>query len=235
MKVSEFLTVLYGMTQAKTLYVKGCFGADLKKPQNKLRYTINNDFNKQISRVNKINAINETTYGFDCVCMIKSALWGFCFESDKTYGGAKYCSNGVPDFGTETVHKYVDCFYDCKKSHPSVGDILWMEGHVGIYVGTYFGDKVEQVIECTPKWKDGVQFSNYANRGWKKHGKLIFLENDIFYNETPQEEKPYYVVQKKDTLTKISKKFNVSVEKLCEINDIKNKNLIFVGQKIFLK
>ena len=176
MKTSEFLNVLNKMTKVKTLYVKGCFGANLKKPQNKLRYTINNPFNKQKSRTDKINAITEDCFGFDCVCMIKSARWGFDFDPSKTYGGAKYCSNGVPDFGTETVHKYLDNFFDCKNSTPSIGDVVYMEGHVGVYVGQYFGDKVPQVIECTPKWKDGVQFSNYENRGWKKHGKLIFLE-----------------------------------------------------------
>ncbi len=39
-----------------------------------------------------------------------------------------------------------------------------------------------------------------------------------------------YTVVKGDTLTKIAKKFNTTVKRLCELNNIKNANLIRIGQ-----
>ncbi|WP_368254952.1 N-acetylmuramoyl-L-alanine amidase [Clostridium paraputrificum] len=44
----------------------------------------------------------------------------------------------------------------------------------------------------------------------------------------------YHVVQKGDTLWGISRKYGVSVERLVEINGIKDRNRIYVGQKIIL-
>ena len=40
------------------------------------------------------------------------------------------------------------------------GILVWMEGHMGIYVGNGL------VIEATPKWKDGVQITKLTDRKW---------------------------------------------------------------------
>lgn len=44
-----------------------------------------------------------------------------------------------------------------------------------------------------------------------------------------------YVVKKGDNLTRIAKKYNTTVSKLVKDNRIKNKNLIYVGQKLVIK
>ena len=58
-----------------------------------------------------------------------------------------------------------------------------MKGHVGVYIGNGI------VVECTPKWKNCVQFTNLGNlsqykngnyRLWSKHGKLPFID----YNQS---------------------------------------------------
>lgn len=41
-----------------------------------------------------------------------------------------------------------------------------------------------------------------------------------------------YIVKKDDNLTKIAKDFNTTVDRLVKLNNIKNKNLIYTGQKI---
>lgn len=41
-----------------------------------------------------------------------------------------------------------------------------------------------------------------------------------------------YTVKKGDTLTKIAKEYNTTVDRLVSLNNIKDKNLIFVGQKL---
>jgi LysM repeat protein len=45
----------------------------------------------------------------------------------------------------------------------------------------------------------------------------------------------YYTVKSGDNLTKIAKKYGTSVAKLVSLNDIKNPNKIYVGQKLRVK
>ena len=60
-----------------------------------------------------------------------------------------------------------------------------------------------------------------------------------YKDETPSKEtddnKVYYVVKKGDNLTKIAKKYNTTVKQLASWNNIKNVNLIKVGQKLRVK
>lgn len=69
----------------KTLYVMGCFGAPMNAA-NKVRYTKNHSYNKDATRTKMINAASADTFGFDCVCLIKGLLWGWCGDTSKTYG-----------------------------------------------------------------------------------------------------------------------------------------------------
>ena len=88
-------------TNTNTLYVMGCFGAPLN-PQNKVRYSSNHPYNRQAVRTKMISEATHDTFGFDCVGLIKAVLWGFNADESKTYGGAKYTSNKVPDINADT-------------------------------------------------------------------------------------------------------------------------------------
>ena len=83
----------------KTLYVMGGIGYHLTEA-NKKR-AINNgahgSYNAQSSRKKMINAADDNTWAFDCVCFIKAILWGWRGDKTKSYGGATYLSNDVPD------------------------------------------------------------------------------------------------------------------------------------------
>lgn len=159
-----------------TLYVSGCFGAPLTA-KNKKRYTNNNDYNRQADRTKMILNASEDTFGFDCVCLIKGILWGWCGDLNATYGGAKYRSNDVPDIGANAM--ILKC-EDVTTDFTSItkGELVWIDGHVGVYVGE------GKVVECTPKWENDVQISNLGNdskyktghyRIWKKHGRLPYI------------------------------------------------------------
>ena len=52
---------------------------------------------------------------------------------------------------------------------------------------------------------------------------------------TPVMKEEYYTVKKGDTLSAIAKKYKVTQKQLIEWNKIKNKNLIYVGQKLRVK
>lgn len=173
----------------RTLYVRGCFGAPMND-SNKKRYTNNLAYNKQDARKNKILAASADTFGFDCVCFIKGLFWDWVGDPSKEYGGAKYQSNGVPDIGANSMIKV------CKDvstdfSNIQVGEAVWIEGHIGLYIGNGLA------AECTHRWADGVQITRVHNlvtddgtpgRRWTKHGKLPYVE---YVEEKPvQPEQP---------------------------------------------
>lgn len=161
-------------TEYKTLYVMGCFGAPMNS-KNKSRYINAHSYNKSKDRAAMINAASSDTFGFDCVCLIKGILWGWSGNKNATYGGAVYASNGVPDLGADTIiNVCTDVSTDFSKVQ--IGELLWMEGHVGIYIGDGL------CVECTPKWDNNVQITScnctvkgYNRRNWTKHGKLPYV------------------------------------------------------------
>lgn len=233
----EFVNKLKDIvTNYKTLYVMGCFGAPMTA-SNKARYCKNTAYNKQASRTKMINAASADTFGFDCVCLIKGVLWGWNGNKNKTYGGASYKSNGVPDIGTEGligVCKGVSTDF----SKIEVGECLWMQGHVGIYIGDGLA------IECSPAWANKVQItavknigtkSGYNARKWTKHGKIPYITYEKVVEPkptpTPTNEVVYTVVRG-DTLSSIAKKYGTTYKVLANYNGISNPNVISVGQKI---
>lgn len=184
MKAQEFVDKLVDIAKNyKTLYVMGCFGAPLNA-NNKKRYTTNHKYNKQEPRRSMIMNASSDTFGFDCVCLIKGVLWGWNGNVNAIYGGAKYASNGVADMTTEAMINFcanVSTNFD----KVEVGELMWMKGHVGIYIG----DRL--VVECSPAWENKVQITGISGntqtariRQWKKHGKLPWID----YGQQPKQE-----------------------------------------------
>ena len=180
----EFVKILKNIaTDYKTVYVLGCFGSPL------------NDANKESARTKKIKAASADTFGFDCSNLIKGVLWGWNGDESKSYGGAKYGSNNVPDINADTmISKCSNVSTDF--SNIEVGEAVWIKGHIGIYIGDGLA------VECIAKWADGVQItavsnigkkSGYNSRKWTKHGKLPYIEY-IAEQVKPQEEKPSVTV-----------------------------------------
>lgn len=167
MKKKEFIDKAIEIaTKYKSLYVMGCFGAPMT-PSNKIRYSNNYAYNK--ARKSMIEHATSDTYGWDCVCLIKGILWNWNGDMADPYGGAKYCSNGVPDFGTESLMSYCTGV-SSSMNNIEAGEVLYMYGHCGIYIGD------GKVVEATPKWKNGAQITNLSQRKWEKHGKLKWID-----------------------------------------------------------
>lgn len=135
---------------------------------------------------------NGRSWNFDCVILIKAILWGWNENKNHPHGGANYGSNGVYDDGTEQI---IDRCSNVSSdfNNIEVGELLWMNGHVGIYVGN------RNVIECTAAWEGGVLYSKIGRNGertrngvqvysWQKHGKLPYIE---YLKEQPSNEPDY--------------------------------------------
>lgn len=49
-------------------------------------------------------------------------------------------------------------------------EVVWQENHIGIVISA------SQVVECTVSGSCGVQITNLFNRGWKKKGRLPWVD-----------------------------------------------------------
>jgi len=163
-----------------TLYVMGCFGAPLTG-KNVDRYCDNHSYNRRPERTRMIRAVADKdppVFGFDCVNLIKAILWGWSGNPNKTYGGAVYNSNGVPDIGANQMIRVCSkVSTDFRSIVP--GAVVWMEGHIGIYAGDGLA------VECSPKWGNRVQITavgnigqkaGYNTRTWTKWGLLPYVD-----------------------------------------------------------
>ncbi|KAK2947262.1 putative Exo-glucosaminidase lytG precursor [Blattamonas nauphoetae] len=164
-------------TSYKTTYMWGVFGSPVttsiiqqKRSQYPNWYTA--------AKVAQFNAlVGKGYFGFDCVGMIKGVLWGWKGDASKTYGGATYASNGVPDIGADTM--ITRCSgVSTSFARVANGEALWMSGHIGVYLGGGKG------AECTAAWSSKCMITAVANIGsisglnsrrWAKHGKLPYV------------------------------------------------------------
>lgn len=165
-----------------TVYGYAMFGHPItqKNINDKAKQNLNGWYTK--ARIKHLESlIGKNYFGFDCVNLIKSVLWGWTGDKSKTYGGATYNSNGVPDVSADGF------IARCKTTSTNfkdikVGDVVWMKGHIGVYIGNGLA------IECTPKWANGVQTTavlnigskaGYNGRTWTKWGRNPYID----YNE----------------------------------------------------
>ena len=169
----------------KTVYAKGCFGWPMNET-NKNRAIASYAYNAKQERADKIRAADENTFAFDCVCFIKALLWGWEGNSAHIYGGATYVSGGVPDINEK---KMIQLCQEVTENFDSIemGEVVWMQGHIGIYIGSGL------VVECTPKWNEGVQITalhnmtkktGYNGRVWTSHGKLPYVQYEKTFTLT---------------------------------------------------
>lgn len=174
LKADKFISKLHDIaTKEKTVYAWGMFGSPITK-------SIVNGKATQYPTWYTDSKINSTfaplygkgAWGFDCIGLIKGVLWGWNGDSSKTYGGAVYASNGVPDLSADATIK-ICSNVSTDFSSIEVGEFLWMVGHCGIYIGSNF------LIESTPRWGNGVQVTSLNARNWLKHGKLPWVEYSV--------------------------------------------------------
>lgn len=160
----------------RTVYGKGMVGRPITENNLKFMQRLYPSWYTD-KRVNELLS-DKGRFGFDCVCLIKAILWGWCANFHESMGGAVYKSNGVEDFSVNGMLEHcTDVSEDF--SNIEIGEVLWMSGHVGIYVGNGLA------VECTASWDNCVLKSAVANIGtmynhysrkWVKHGKLEYID-----------------------------------------------------------
>ena len=188
MKSKEFIKMLKKALNSNTVYALGMWGQVINDSiiTSKIRQYPSFYTNARVAQLNSLKGKNY--FGFDCVCLVKSVLWGWEGNLADSNGGAKYASNGVPDIDTETmITRCTKISTDFSKIIP--GALVWMKGHVGIYIGD------GQCIECTTNWTSKVLQSTLKNNGvkgqfertWTKWGLLPYVD---YSDQTTTPSKP---------------------------------------------
>lgn len=83
------------------------------------------------------------------------------------------------------------------------------------------------------KWGNGQERKNKLKAAGYDFSSIQDIVNAMMAgNYNSGDSAVYYTVQKGDTLTAIARRYNTTVYKLKTVNNIKNANLIYVGQKL---
>ena len=110
----------------------------------------------------------------DCVGLVKGYCW---FDPEAQSIG--YAVNGMPDIDAKQMIEWCDEQGSIDTMPEIPGLLLWMDGHVGIYIGD--GCAIE-----ARGTQYGVVMTQVASRGWKKWGKIPCIE----YIEEVEETEP---------------------------------------------
>ncbi len=167
-----------------TVYMMGTFGAPVSEgliAQKVKQYPQNYSAGRQRLLRGKIP---DAPWAFDCVGLIKGILWGWSADRSKSFGGAKYRSNDVPDINANTMAKR------CLEREETMerillGEAVYMNGHIGVYVGN--GKVVESTL--TGKY-DGVVITDLNYRKWLGHGKLPWITYEATEETEPEKTEP---------------------------------------------
>lgn len=115
-----------------------------------------------ITRVTYLKSLVAQSYGCDCVGLIKSYYFGGVGSPD--YDLKK-------DLNTDGYFSIATEKGSIKSLPETPGVILYMEGHVGVYIGN------GECIECTwGNYGDGIVKTQVSGRGWTHWLKIPYID-----------------------------------------------------------
>ncbi len=100
----------------------------------------------------------------DCVGLVKGYCW-----FDPVAQSIRYDINGMPDYSTNQMIQWCSEKGSMDTMPEIPGLLLWMDGHVGIYIGDGYA------IEAMGT-RDGVVRTQVEDRGWVLWGKIPCIE-----------------------------------------------------------
>lgn len=180
----------------------------------------------------------------DCLNYIKAILNGYNIYNNAIGYYQKDLSNTGDCTEAELIGQCSDVSVDFTTlgTHP---EILYMKGHVGVYLGKEIEGKYN-VVECTVSFGGGVVYSYVdadgirrkekgamKNSKWISHGKPSKWVEIEKAAAVPG--RAFYYVKKGDTLSGIAKMNDLTLAELVSYNpQIKDINKIHIGDKVYL-
>ena len=138
--------------------------------------------------------------------------------------------NGVWGNGEDRKIRLTNAGYNYNEIQAKVNSILASNSVVTYTVKS--GDTLSSIAsKYGTTYQKLAEYNNIANPNIINVGQVIKIPNE----STSIIEKEYYIVKNGDTLSSIAKKYNTTVNQLVALNNIKNANLIYVGQKLRMR
>ena len=170
----------------------------------------------------------ETGYGKSKLMTKANAFFGI--KANKTWKGKVYNANTKEvidkkevnttaifrayDTVADSVHDYMNLICNNKRYKKAVCNVDYVSTATNIAKGGYatdqkYADKIISIIE---------------KNNLRKYDMIIY--GDVEHS---------YIVKRGDTLTQIARRYGTTVNRLAQINNIKNVNKIYVGQVLFIE
>ena len=167
MKASEFCLRLREIAALNTRYAKGAYGCFATCGHLDFLRRLYPDWYTD----NTYNRLEESgAYLFDCVCLIKTVLNGWCHDPVEQFGGASP-GKSIADVGTEGIMK-TPHVHSVSRDFSNIvrGAILHKQGHVAVYVGE------NSIVEATKRaGVDGVRVAPLDD-SWASWGLLACVD-----------------------------------------------------------
>lgn len=177
-----------------------------------LQYELEHNYKSLINYIKKVP--NTSTGSYD-------AGYKFCYNFERPANkSVKSVTRG------NYAKSYFNKYNVNVKPTPSTGDEVYIVKK---------GDTLSGIArKYNTTYQELAKYNNISNPNLIIVGQKIKIPKK---NSTPSNDKKevIYVVKKGDTLTAIAKKYNTTINKIAKDNNIKNKNLILVGQKLVIK
>lgn len=146
-----------------------------------------------------------------------------------------------------------------RKGAEVFGDIIEKAGYwCGVYANKFWWENYLKGLERFSKWvaqyskeltyEGSIDIWQYSSEGRidgiagnvdmniiYRDLVMLVLNTDLTKPETPAAKPVLYTVKAGDTLTGIARKYGTTIYMLKKLNQIKNANLIYVGQKLIVK
>lgn len=172
-------------------------------------------------------------YGTNNGTMQEKAFNKYPLKYWKFYCLWQYTSKGKVNGYNENLD--LDVFYGDKNAWNKYGNISNINKVIPVTPSKKSNEEIAIEV-INGKWGNGEVRKNNLNKAGYNYNEIQKLVNNkmnvkktVIYNPV------YYTVKRGDTLGKIAKKYNTTLNKLVNLNKIKNVNLIYVGQKIRIK
>lgn len=170
----------------------------------------------------------ETGYGKSTLMTKANAFFGI--KANKTWKGKVYNASTKEvieskeintravfrayDTVADSVHDYMNLICNNKRYKKAVCNVDYISTATNIAKGGYATDTtyVDKIISIIEK------------NNLRKYDMIIY--GDVEHS---------YIVKRGDTLTQIARRYGTTVNRLAQINNIKNVNKIYVGQVLFIE